>query len=133
MKTTKEMIEIMKAYDEGKKIEYKYLDTEKWFVTGNPSWSWSVFDYRIKPEIEYMTCEEIFEKLQKQGVMAIKSKNRNKVVTVSEIDFERQEIITVGVTIYDYPKRHLSYGIYNVRNLYLNYTFLDGSEFIKEN
>ena len=63
MKTTKEMIEVMKAYDEGKKIEYKYLDTEKWFVTGNPSWSWSVFDYRIKPEqtTRPMTLEEIIE------------------------------------------------------------------------
>lgn len=49
--TTKEMIAVMKAYEEGKKIEYKTTTYGTWkdmdFV---PNWNWGEYDYRIKPE-----------------------------------------------------------------------------------
>lgn len=37
-KTTKEMIEVMTAYNEGKKIEIKEKDGDEWGVTYSPCW-----------------------------------------------------------------------------------------------
>lgn len=51
MKTTKEMIEVMRAYDEGEKIEaikYGYRDST-WFVC-EPDWNWFDYDYRVKKD-----------------------------------------------------------------------------------
>lgn len=48
MKTTKEMIEVMQAYDEGKLIEV--CSDNVWHplgVFGAPDWSWGRYDYRI--------------------------------------------------------------------------------------
>lgn len=53
MKTTVEMIEVMKAFSEGQEIEvfnYSYPDSG-WKPTKNPSWSWNSFDYRIKKKL----------------------------------------------------------------------------------
>lgn len=48
--STKEMIEVMKAYEQGLKIEYKYKDSnDTWERTIEPAWNWHSFDYRIKP------------------------------------------------------------------------------------
>ena len=51
--TTKYMIEVMQAYEEGAAIEARsvswpeegavYADAE------NPSWNWNFYDYRVKP------------------------------------------------------------------------------------
>lgn len=47
-KTIKEMIEVMRAFDEGKQIQLLCVDGS-WRDT-NPCWNWSEFNYRIKPE-----------------------------------------------------------------------------------
>ena len=52
-KTTAEMIEVMKAYEEGKKIEHKSKDGDKWFEVSAPSWNWRDYDYRVKEEPKY--------------------------------------------------------------------------------
>ena len=63
MKTTKEMIEVMQAYADGKKIER--IDLEDGFVSPvvQTEWNWAHFDYRIKPEqtTRPMTLDEIIE------------------------------------------------------------------------
>ena len=65
MKTTKEMIEIMKAFDEGKEIErcrIGFTDcSDMWIDDKNPDWNWLSFNYRIKKESKTrpMTFEEI--------------------------------------------------------------------------
>jgi len=50
--TTKEMIEVMQAYADGKGIERrcKHDLSEKWEDAKDPGWNWNLFDYRIKPE-----------------------------------------------------------------------------------
>ena len=58
MKTTKEMIAVMQAYEDGKEIEFKPHTGKTWIsmklTTIPPIWSWSSDDYRIKPEPEYI-------------------------------------------------------------------------------
>ena len=50
MKSTKEMIEVMQAYEDGKKIEYYSRISNRWETAISPIWSWEYLDYRIKPE-----------------------------------------------------------------------------------
>lgn len=49
MKTTKEMIEVMQAFDEGKQIQL-LCDDGIWRDTNKPCWGWDEINYRIKPE-----------------------------------------------------------------------------------
>lgn len=52
MKTIDEMIAVMQAFKEGKKIEYHAIaiPNKKWQKAARPSWDWSNFDYRITRE-----------------------------------------------------------------------------------
>lgn len=52
MDETKRQIEVMKAYEEGKAIQYrgKCTKDDVWNDTKFPSWNWYSVDYRIKPE-----------------------------------------------------------------------------------
>lgn len=55
MKTTAEMIAVMQAYADGKKIEFlgREWEVNVWEECTSPLWDWTNFDYRIKPEQEY--------------------------------------------------------------------------------
>lgn len=50
MKTIDEMIAVMKAYQEGKEIEFRCNGSvfKEWEKTDSPAWNWGVNDYRIK-------------------------------------------------------------------------------------
>ena len=52
MKTNEEKLAIYKAYLEGKEIEIKYLgEGEAWMSPNTrPSFNYSQYDYRVKPE-----------------------------------------------------------------------------------
>lgn len=52
MKTTKEMIEVMQAFVDGKTIQSRRYNFEEWedIIYCIPTWNWDVFEYRIKPE-----------------------------------------------------------------------------------
>lgn len=71
--TTKEMIEVMQAYERGEQIECRDLGTESWYpVSYDPDWSndpdWNMSDceYRIKPNPTYRPYKNIQEFLQAQ-------------------------------------------------------------------
>lgn len=51
-KTTKEMIEVMQAFDRGETIEsiQKNNFRSSWGITANPVWDWYVLDYRVAPK-----------------------------------------------------------------------------------
>lgn len=48
MKTTKEMIEVMQSFDDGKEIECN--NGYGWIPMSDPIWNWIGNDYRIKPK-----------------------------------------------------------------------------------
>lgn len=50
MKTTREKIEIMEAYERGEKIQSYDPYTDEWYDTEIPGWDWTNFDYRVKSE-----------------------------------------------------------------------------------
>ena len=41
-------IAVMQAADRGEKIELCSRENNNWYISGNPIWDWSKFDYRIK-------------------------------------------------------------------------------------
>ena len=85
MKTTKEMIEVMQAYDIGDIIEERYLDESEdyWIACGKPIWDWNNFDYRVKPKTKYVpfeTAEEFLEAQNEHGQVIIQYVNKEKTV-----------------------------------------------------
>ena len=54
MKTTREKIEVMEAYERGEKIDvYSFNDGALMTLDNSiPSWNWEGYDYRIKPKPE---------------------------------------------------------------------------------
>ena len=67
MKTTKEMIEVMQAYDRGEQIEFMDC-SRKWKDTTNPIWDWARYDYRIKPKPKFVPFDTAEEFLAAQRV-----------------------------------------------------------------
>lgn len=53
VKTTKEMVEVMQAFERGEKIEVSWngSDPNGWnLIAETPSWDWSSRDYRVAPK-----------------------------------------------------------------------------------
>ena len=67
MKTTKEMIEVMQAYDRGEQIEC--FNDEEWKYVKNPVWDWLHNNYRAKQKkyVPFDTPEEFFAAQRAHG------------------------------------------------------------------
>ena len=48
--TPTEMIEVIKAYEEGNEIEIKDRNKNDWELIKVPLWNFAEFDYRVKPK-----------------------------------------------------------------------------------
>lgn len=57
-----DMIEVLQAAKQGKKIEARVLGQSEWFNPGprHPAWNFSYFEYRFKkkPELVWITEDE---------------------------------------------------------------------------
>jgi hypothetical protein len=49
---TKEMIEVMQAFEDGKKIEVRERGKNEWMPADQPSWNWRHMEYRIAPDLK---------------------------------------------------------------------------------
>lgn len=70
--TNKEMIEVMQGYEDGKEIEYKRKCDKDWNLCGIPLWDWLTFDYRIKPEPQYVPYDSV-EEVDKEKLVTHKN------------------------------------------------------------
>lgn len=68
--TTKEMIEVMQAYERGEQIEYKVKtipENNNWYLEEELSgWDWAHFEYRVKPQFTYRSYKNADEFLAAQ-------------------------------------------------------------------
>jgi hypothetical protein len=49
--STKEMIEVLQAFERGEKVQCKALrKPDDWSDSNAPSWNWAEFSYRIAPK-----------------------------------------------------------------------------------
>lgn len=139
--TTEEMIKVMKAYDEGKAIEWRYstmTTKDTWYAVKEPVWNWFDYEYRIKPEKKpptyrpYKDVYEMRDDIEKRRVaiqhpvfsgLWVKAKDKSKSV------YDIEEMITA----IDYNKSNITLGKNwtwtNLDTLFANYTYLDGTPF----
>lgn len=62
--TTEEKIEVMKAFTEGKQIQFLSHETNQWEdVRQYPLWDWPHYEYRVKPEPTYRPYKDVNEML----------------------------------------------------------------------
>ena len=122
MKTTKEMIEVMQAYDRGEKIESGYGDV--WVDIDMPEWSWGLRDYRVKPKPKYVpfdTAEEFIIAQRNKGNVII-----NKGSGTKYNIFINASNIVYLVNIYSFS--FLS----TLKKIFDEFTFTDGTPCGKE-
>ena len=117
MKTLQEKIAVMQAAAEGKQIQSMIPDCSNWVDTNNPSWDWSTFDYRVKPEQKPKTLRPYtFEEAKGLLGEKVMSKDKNHIATITGV-------LTMGCEVFieTGPYRIITEIIYN------KYTFLDGT------
>lgn len=131
MKTTKEMISVMTAYEEGKKI--KCLDMygiERCVYDKSkgeePAWDWAECDYRVCEEPKYRPYKDIDELLKDwaektHNVPANMEQLVRPLIWVKAKDTGTERLIT------DYNRQVELVNYITFDSLFKEYTFLDGS------
>ena len=119
----KELLPIIQAFAEGKKIECSVKGDDAWSDTFHPTWIDSR-DYRIKPEPKYRPfkdAEECWEEMQKHQpfswIIDKKSKERSIIMSIYDGDDYNLKIFE-------------SY--YGFKRALDDFTFIDGTPFGKK-
>lgn len=95
---------IIKAYAEGKQIEFKDLYNGKWYVAKNPNFTNAVNTYRIKEEPIYRPFKDANECLEEivkhQPIGWIKS-STGTLYNILEIGISFIVLVRYGISGYD--------------------------------
>lgn len=115
--TTDEMIAVLQAYKEGKKIEVRYIHSkDDWVVALTPCWDFATYTYRVKPEPHcrpFESAEEVMEAIKEHGDW-VKHDN----------DIER-------VFSFNHKTVNLTYSNILYSDAFKMYSFYDGTPFGK--
>ena len=127
MKTIKEMIDVMQAYDRGEQIEvnYLYVNKDYWIACGTPIWDWNNFDYRVKPKKSYVpfeTAEEFLTAYRKHGEFIENKESGEKMNAY----VDKNGIVILSTAL------NCTYTFENIRTLFGYYKFSDGTPCGKE-
>ena len=127
MKTIKEMIEVMQAYERGEQIEVHYLYNHKdyWAACGTPIWDWDFSDYRVKPKKKYVpfeTAEEFLTAYRKHGEFIENKESGEKMNAY----VDKNGIVILSTAL------NCTYTFENLRTLFGCYKFSDGTPCGKE-
>ena len=115
---------VMEAYANGKKIQY--LDEyNKWIDATNPSFNWSNYIYRIKPEPKYRPFknqEECWNEMHKHSNFGwIKGNTTGEYKQIVRIyNYKSELIFNIGYN---------GSADYSPEIMFSSYTFADGSPF----
>ena len=122
MKNTKEMIEVMQAYEMGEKIECFNDDYEQWIDVNNPIWDWLHNDYRVKLNYApFDTADEFLKAQRKHGI---------DIIAFGEL--YANSYIDCYCTVFLYNGDETSVFTFNFETLLENCTFADGTPCGKE-
>ena len=115
----KELLPVIQAFAEGKKIEYHDDNDDEWIETSTPVWQVGV-KYRIKTEPKYRpfkTKEECWNEMLKHQPFGWIKNNGNDLYSIASINCG-------GITTFAY---------YRFLKSFEKFTFIDGTPFgIKE-
>lgn len=133
--TTEEMIEVMKAYTEGKHVEYRGTKNDPW-REAIPRWDWNNFEYRIKPEKEepkYRPYKDL-EEFKKDIVRKYGGSTFENIIETRNIWLKDKYTEYMGqIARLDNEHICVDCNYYAWRTLFDNYTYLDGTPFgVKE-
>ena len=124
MKTTKEMIEVMQAYERGEQVQLLNIDGN-WKDKDNPSWNWAKCDYRVKPKKKYVpfhTPEEFLTAYRKHGEFIENKESGEKMNAY----VDKNGIVILSTAL------NCTYTFENLRTLFGCYKFSDGTPCGKE-
>lgn len=121
-----EQIEVMQAYAEGKKIQLSVKNLDTWKDVNPPLWDWVGFDYRIKPEEStyrpYKDTTEMIEDFVERS---------ERTYSAMEMPFiyvkQKEGFFKYLITAFHYDSVEFDDNVINLRSLYSNYIYLDGS------
>ena len=126
MKTTKEMIEVMQAYDRGEQIEC--FNDEEWKYVKNPVWDWLHNNYRVKQKkyVPFDTAEEFLAEQRAHGGDAL--------ITITEDGVLKKHDIAVSLdgSVYDHIDDCDVDYLGDLEDLFEDYKFIDGTPCGKE-
>lgn len=109
--TTKEKIEIMQAFEDGKEIEFRSAHTEEeWMSCYKAIWNWEKFEYRVKPDPKYVPYDSVTEVDKDKWV---KLKANGVLKRISGIDTKNNSMCI--------------FGWINLKGLFERYTYEDGT------
>ena len=124
MKTTKEMIEVMQAYDRGEQIQLLNR-LGIWVDINMSAWSWGLRDYRVKPKLKYVpfeTAEEFLTAYRKHGEFIENKESGEKMNAY----VDKNGIVILSTAL------NCTYTFENIRTLFGCYKFSDGTPCGKE-
>ena len=124
MKTTKEMIDVMQAYERGERIEC-LNEFGEWENYGSPTWDWSHKDYRVKPKPKYVpfeTAVEFLEAYRKHGEFIENKESGEKMNAY----VDKNGIVILSTAL------NCTYTFESLRTLFGCYKFSDGTPCGKE-
>ena len=124
MKTTKEMIEVMQAYDRGEQIQLLNR-CGIWVDIDMPEWSWGLRDYRVKPKKSYVpfdTPEEFLTAYRKHGEFIENKESGEKMNAY----VDKNGIVILSTAL------NCTYTFESLRTLFEYYKFSDGTPCGKE-
>lgn len=122
MKTTKEMIEIMQAYERGEQIQLLNIDGN-WEDKDNPAWNWEKCDYRVKPKPKYVLPFDTPEEF-----LASKKKHGNTIKRIEDGMIYQAYVDEKGFLLLKANRER----IISLENLFGKYKFADGTPCGKE-
>ena len=99
--TTREMIEVMQAYDRGEEIEIKEKGNEKegWSEAKFPLWVWDKFEYRIKPKGTKFKVGDVLVRLADEG-LPLASRDICRISSVEAKEYGIQNLCKGGGSIF---------------------------------
>ena len=124
MKTTKEKIEVMQAYDRGEQVQLLNIDGN-WEDKDNPAWNLAKCDYRVTPKTKYApfdTPEEFLAAYRKHGEF-IENKETGEKMNAY---VDKNGIVILSTAL------NCTYTFESLRTLFGCYKFSDGTPCGKE-
>ena len=85
IKQTKQQIDVMQAFIDGKEIEYRLFtptNSMLWRISQTPMWNFDKYEYRIKPS-EQVYVYPIYKRLKKRPETIIKFTSINAGIYIS--------------------------------------------------
>ena len=126
--TTKEKIEVMQAYLDGKKIQRKSITSQNWLdwvSNEEPGWDWIDVDYRIKPEPTYRPykdTDEMIADFKKRFNVEVPSYSMPEIWVKNKGTKVRGFVFEFG-----FQRVRISGGLLDMEHLFNTFVYLDGS------